>query len=275
MAHRLFETPFAPFELFPEPLVVIVAAGLVAVLVFPRAWRSDLAIIALLYAGLVVSLLIAPVGTEGRYVIVGTAALLILSCAGWNAIFMAFRRGEWRKFGPGFTVAVTVVLLSTKLFAYSRALQYPIQPIVRAVVSDAKLGVTRVVAPPDLEGPTIAEFAAIAPVRGQFQIRRPSKDFANMDWNVTGYATSLTSTKELEDYFDRDPIDFLVWHDIPRDRHFQHELLMQKMLAENAGRWQKIAVFGPTPQDQASWAIYKFVPRKLSQNDSRSAGNGL
>ena len=159
-----------------------------------------------------------------------------------------------------FAVALAVFVLGTQLLAYPKARAYSVEPVVDWILANADSAPTRILAPPDLEGPIIAEFATRAPARMSLEIRRPSKLFSTSDWIGRKYESHFASPEKLMSYLSEYPVDLLIWHGIHPHNAPQHEHVMQSMLASNPERWRLLTRLPSNAQDPQPWMVYAFVP---------------
>lgn len=257
---RMIGPPLAPFELFPPVLLVIIVLGVLALAALPRASACDIVVAGLLYLGLTGSLAVAPVEVEHRYVMAGTAALIVLSFAGWTALAarlpVAWRRPELAALPP---LLLAVYFVPANLFAYPRAPQYQIKSAVGWIDSHRSVAQERILVPPDLEGPVIAQFATLKD-RGAYHLKRPFKLFSDCDWFTRNYRSKFPTSAGMLDSLISDPVDLVIWHGIPAARNYRHEQLMEEMLRDNPARWREVASFAPTAEDPLPWRVYRFIP---------------
>jgi hypothetical protein len=125
--------------------------------------------------------------------------------------------------------------------------------IVQAVTEQPEWTGKRILVAPDMEGSMIAEFVARDPRRPSYWLRRPSKRFASLDWFGGHYSARFSSASELMDELRADPVDLVIWHNIPIASQRMHEQQMQEALTRSPSDWQPLATFG-------SWTIYRYVP---------------
>ena len=238
------------FRLFPPVLLAVVVCGLLVLALRPRVWRADLAVVGLLWIGLCAFLTtISLVGVEARYVLAGSAALLVLSFAGWAAALESPAR-----IFPALSLVLAVAIAATYLGGYLRPPQYPIRTVVGAVVRNPAWAGKRIVVAPDLEGPIIAEFTIQDRPRPGHELIRPSKAFATCDWFGKSYVARSHSAVEMMAGLRQDPADVIIWHE-RRGRLWPHAVLMAEMLKTNPLSWRKTTSF-----DSSAWQIYEYVP---------------
>lgn len=239
------------FHLFPPVLLAVVVCGLLLLALRPRAWRADLAVLGLLWLGLCAFLsTVSRVGTERRYVLAGSAALLVLAFAGWAAAL----EPRPRVF-PALSLILALAMAATHLGGYVRPPCYPIRTVVEAVERNPKWAGKRIVVAPVLEGSVIAEFAIQDRHRPGHELIRPSKAFATCDWFGLSCVPRFNSAAEMMASLRRDPVDVLLWHQ-GRGRVWPHAAQMAEMVKTNPLSWRKTASF-----DSSAWQIYEYVPR--------------
>jgi 4-amino-4-deoxy-L-arabinose transferase-like glycosyltransferase len=251
------------YRIFPPVLAVVVILGLLALMVMPRVWRAALVMIGLLCAGCLVSLVVAPVAPEPRYLLVPSAALLALSFAGWVAALEPLtRRGPMgARAVPALAAILTLCMAVAHLRSYQRPLAYPIRSVVQAIVENPAWVDKRIIVAPDLEGPMIAEFAMQDRHRPGYELLRPSKLFADQGWFGERYVSRFQSSAEMMADLRRDPVDLIVWHLPSRTPPKAHVRYMDEMLRNYPLAWQRVVSFGSTSGALSSWTVYQFVPR--------------
>ena len=263
---RVLGFSWATFQLFPPVLGCLVAAGLIMLLLRPRAWSADVVVTSLLYIGLVgVLVLSPPAGVEFRYILGASGALLILAFAGWAAILepLASRGGLWTKVVPGCSLLLAVPFGVAHLGHFNNPPDQPIRSVVEAVASHAEWAPhKRIVVAPECEGPMIAEFAIRDHERPSYRLKRPTKMFAAMDWFGNGYVSLFHSSGDMMRYLRRQPVDLIIWQEPPRDRMQEHERLMEEMLRTNPSSWREVATINPPSRPSPPWEIFQYVPQQ-------------
>jgi hypothetical protein len=249
--------------MFPPVLAAVVILGLLALMVMPRVWRADVIVVALLGAGCLLSLILAPVSPEPRYLLVPAAALLALSFAGWAAALEPLtRRGPMGAMtAPALAVILTLCTAAAYLRDYERPPEYPIRSVVEAIVRDPAWVDKRIIVAPELEGPMIAEFAMQDRHRPGYELLRPSKLFAEQGWFGERYVSRFQSSQDMMAYLRRDPVDLLVWCLPSRTPLKAHVRYMGEMLRDYPLVWHKVVSFGSASGALSSWMVYEFVPR--------------
>lgn len=259
--HRLVFSPLQIFTIFPPLLLAVIVIGLAALLVIRNAWSTDLVVVGLLFAGLGTSFAVAPVEVELRYVLAGGAALLVLALAGWAAI--AERLNVTRRHARTAVTTLAVVVAGSTLIShflrYPQPRRYNIRSAVTAVLNQPASKPVRILAPPDLEGPTIAEFANLVGSRQNYELKRPIKLFTTGDWFLRNYECRVRTSNEMLNVLEDEQLDMLVWHGYDPARKYRHEDLMSEMLTSNPDRWKKVASIASTANDPFPWDVYRLV----------------
>jgi hypothetical protein len=244
------------FRMFPPVLMAAVVLGLVPLLFLRKLWRPDVAIVGLLGAGHLGLLSLSSVGVEERYLLVAAAFVLVLSAAGWSGAWQSIPRGA-RPFAVPYAAAGLVVLFVVSHFGtYRPPPESAIRTVVQSLQRDpARVG-RKILVPPDLEGPFIAEFVAQDHHRPDYYLLRPSKIMASADWFGGGYRSRFSSAAEAMDYFYENRVELIVWHTPPSAAPAAHTLILADVLRKDRGWWRQTALFG-TGSD--SWSVYERV----------------
>lgn len=248
----------ATTRIFPPILLAIVLLGVLALLCRPKAWRTDLIVLALLGAGHLGLLILSPVDAEIRYLLVPAAILLVFSFIGWSEIAKLLR---WET-----PAAVAVSLLAVAFMASQfghitrRISRDRIREVVGYIVNDPARAAQRVIVPPALEGPVIAEFAATSSHRPDHVLLRPSKILARSDWFGNRYSSPFSNPDEVMRYFQQHPVDLVIWTDRPHGTAKPHELLMGEMLQKYTLCWHKVFEVPPASDSASPWTIYEYIP---------------
>jgi hypothetical protein len=244
------------FRVFPPALMAAVVLGLIALLFLPKLWRADVAIVGLFGAGNLALLSLSPVGPEERYVLVAAVSLLVLSAAGWAGAWSSVPQGARLSAVP-FAAAGLVVLFVVFHFG---AYPHPPGSVIRTVVQSLQRNPAwvggRILVPPDLEGPFIAEFVAQDHRRPSYYLLRPSKIMATLDWFGGDYHSRFGSADEAMNCFRDNRVDLIVWHTPPPAALAPHTLILADVLREDRGCWRRTASFA---SGSASWSVYQRV----------------
>ena len=240
------------FRIFPPVLMAAVVLGLIALLFLPKLWREDVAMIGLLGAGQLALLLASPVEAEGRYVLVSAASLLVLSAAGWAGVWSSIPQGARPSAVPFAAAGLVVLFVVFHFGTYPRPPECAIRTVVQSLQQNPAWLDKRIVVPPDLEGPFIAEFVAQDRQRPSYYLLRPSKFMASMNWFGGDYRSRFGSSEEAMNYLRDNRVELIVWHTTPDLT--PHERILADVLRDDRGWWRRIALFGSGP---ASWSVYQ------------------
>jgi 4-amino-4-deoxy-L-arabinose transferase-like glycosyltransferase len=250
----------ATFDVFPPVLMVVVIVGLLALLVSPSSWRDDVGVLCLLCAAHLSFLFLSPVGPEGRYLLAPAASLLVLSFGGWAAVLS--RKPGHRRYDSAVCAsiaALTAVFVVVHFGSYRRVVEpLPIRPIVAAVLKNKAWADQRLVMPPNLEGPFIAEFVAQERRRPCGYLLRPDKLLAHENWFGENYSLMFHTPEQLLDHFRQNPVKLIIWHESPEGPRTAHERILGDMLRQNPLEWRDVGVLN-AGDGATSWAIYEQV----------------
>jgi len=266
----------ATFGIFPPVLMVLVVLGLVALLTRPRAWREDLVVLSLLCAGQLALLILSPVGAEQRYLLMPAAVFLVLSFAGWSEALAWMSNGRrWASVIPVFVAILTMVLVVSQFGYVARMPQDHIRNVVAFIETDPARTAQRVVVPPTLEGPVIAEFVAQSRHRPDHYLVRPSKILARSDWFGLDYSSTFDTPEAMMEYFRRHPVDLVIWNERPEATLKPHARIMSEMLRQNPLSWHKVQSLGSVGGSASSWTIYEYhVPPQARPQHDPISGTG-
>jgi 4-amino-4-deoxy-L-arabinose transferase-like glycosyltransferase len=248
--------------MFPPAIMALVILGLLALILMPRVWRSDLLALGLCCVVCLVFLLVSPVEPEGRYLLVVAAALLALAFAGWEAALEPLvRRGRmWRWIVPASVVAGTLFVAGASLRSFPKTPDTSIPAVVKAITDNPAWTAKRILVAPEFEGPIIAEFAVQDRHRPSYQLLRPSKLFAKEDWFGAHYVELVRSPEEMMSSLRQNPVELLVWRLQLEDPPTEHARFMREMLRNYPLSWRRVTALGATGGDPSPWAVYEFVP---------------
>ncbi len=254
---RIFAYPPRTFGLFPTPVAWFIAVGLVLLLVRPQVWDTFVCVLSILMLGLFSLLILSPVEFELRYVLAAGAALTVLSFTGWIATLQHLARIRMIPEPAVVIVPAAAAICSAAFFAlsYSRPPAYPLRAIAASVTSHPEW--RHILAPADLEGPTIAEFVVRDHHRPSYTIERPGKLFATGDWFGRNYHSRFDSEDAMMQFLDTEPVDVVIRHNVPPDH--PHETLLNGVLLHYPDRWRTVAVF-PAGTPVGSFDVLAYVP---------------
>lgn len=249
------------FRLFPPVLMVAVILGLLALLVMPRRWREDVAVLALIVAGHLSLLVLSNVTVESRYLLASAVALLVLSLAGWGEALSrvpALLRYAGAA-GPSAAV-LTAVFLLFYAGRCPRVAPYPIRSIVRTILANPDFANQRVIVPTGLEGPFIAGFVAEEYGRPSVYTVRPRKSLAHTDWFGGNYTPLFSTPEQVFEFLRRNKVEFVIWRENSPAKQEIHDLLLGEMLRRYPMAWHKTGSFTALGERNTSWAIYEQTP---------------
>jgi putative flippase GtrA len=244
------------FTLFPVELMVCVALGLLALLIFPTPSKEIVYLLGTLLVVHWTFLIVSPIGFERRYLMLPAACLLALAAIGWFAALSRWHSAV--QYAPIAAVALVVavaVFTISQFGHFRRPLSYPIQAVVNSVLKRPLNSEWRIVVPSDLEGPFVASFITHESSRPRGRLLRPSKTLAKMDWFGGSYRSLFGSPGQMMAFFEKNPVDLIVWHHQSGRPLLEHEQTLQEMLRLYPQAWRKQESFLDA-DGAASWAIY-------------------
>ena len=240
------------FKIFPPPLMAVVVLGLIALLVRPKAWGEDIVVLGLLCVGHLAFLILSPVEAEHRYLLVPAAVFLTASFAGWSEVLSLLPLGARRVSIPAWSIAIlTLIFVIFQLNHLPAAPHDRIGDVVAFIVKDPTRAAQRIVVPPVLEGPVIAEFVAQSP-RPNYYLLRPSKILAHSDWFGRNYSPAYTTPEQMMEYFRQHPVNLLIWNELPESTLKAHGRVMGEMLRSYPLAWHKVLSL------DSSWTVYEY-----------------
>jgi 4-amino-4-deoxy-L-arabinose transferase-like glycosyltransferase len=240
---------------FPPATLVFVLMGVMILMARKQAWRADTKIIALSVAANIGFLAASPVDSERRYLQSVAAALLVLSLIGWwTLIETAGRRGRvWARAALA-AVALTVFAMSSlQVLRFRRAPDAHARLAVRYITGQPGWVGKRILVAPDMEGPTIAEFAMRDLHRPGYWLERPGKRFARLDWFGHHYEAKFPSAEALMADLRANPVDLVIWHNAPAALQRPDERQMREALTRWPSCWQPVITMD-------TWQIYQYNP---------------
>ena len=249
-------------------LMAVVVLGLILLLVRLKAWREDLVVVSLLGAGSLAFLILSPIGPdESRYLLVPAAVLLMACFAGWSdAKAWASPAGRWARVIPLCVGILTMGFVVLQFRSFARRPQNQIGNVVAFIMKDPARAAERIVVPPNLEGPVIAEFVAQSRHRPYDTLLRPGKILAHSDWFGGHYSPAFGTAEEMMEYFRKDPVHLIMWYDRPESTLRAHERTMSEMLRQYPLSWHKVPPLDSANGVASSWTIYEYdSPPRQSQ----------
>jgi 4-amino-4-deoxy-L-arabinose transferase-like glycosyltransferase len=243
-------------RMFPPVWLVAIAIGIAALLLRPAAWRADLAMIGIFAAGQMALLIVSPVGPEPRYFLGIAAALLIASFAGWVEISkLALPAARSKIALPALGSALALAYLGSYSQPLLRIPRNQIAEAVVAITADPAAKGRRILVPSNLEGPFVAEFVARSSYRPDHFLTRPNRLLARSDWFGDHYSPLLTTPEQMQDFFERNPVDLVILDAEPRPEIRIHERLLEMTLLSYPDSWRRLAPPGKEPPGR--WTIYE------------------
>jgi hypothetical protein len=255
------------FEIFPPILLWAVGLGVAIMLVRPKAWREDTVVLSLLFCAHLGFIFFSPIDPDERYVLAPAAAVLVTAFAGWSepSMVMSVSR-RWRVAASTVGIMLTAVLVLVHFRNSVYVGQDRIRDVVAFLANESPTA-KRVIVPPTLEGPVIAEFVAQSRHRPKDYLLRPSKLLARTDWFDVSYSSTFANSMDMMEYFRQNPIDFLIWNERPKAKLKAHERIMSEMLQQYPQSWQRV-FFVPRVGGSASlWAIYAYQSPPIKDRD--------
>lgn len=249
--------------IFPPALMVAVILGLIVLLVRPKAWREDLFVLSLLCAGHLAFLILSPVGPDPRYMIAPAAVLLVAAFAGWWEVLTWMYGKRWESAISACVAILTMVFVVSQFRHIARIPQDDIRNVVAFVMKDPERSAQRIVVPPTLEGPVIAEFVVQTRHRPYDYLLRPIKILARANWFGLNYSSALGTPEEMMEYFRKNPVDLIIWNEGPETMVKAHERIksgMLEMLQRYPLSWHKVVSLDSAGKSAMSWTIYEYCP---------------
>jgi hypothetical protein len=249
------------FKIFPPVLMAVVVLGLIALLVRPKAWREDFIVLSLLCAGHLAFLILSPVSVEPRYLLVAAAVFLVASIAGWAEVLaLMSHRKRSASIIPVCMAILTIVLVVLEFRDFVRVPQDRSGNVVAFIVKNPAWVAQRIVVPPTLEGPVIAEFVAQRPHGPDHYLLRPSKILAHSDWFGLHYSSAFVTPEDMMEYFRQHPVNLIIWYELPESALKAHAHIMSEMLRRYPLSWHKILSLDSAGGSASPWTIYKYIP---------------
>jgi hypothetical protein len=254
---RFFAFVRETFAVFPPIVMVLVVLGLVAMVSVPRAWKEDVFVLIALCAMHTTFLCVSPVGADHRYLLAPACALLVLAFIGWSNTLEKLERSEWSR---GACYVLTITTAGLVLFGFSHSEHKPadsISPVVESIAGVKSKTGLRIVVPPTLEGPFIADFVGRSCCRLHDYLIRPSKVLGRVDWFMQHITSNFHSPQEMMRYFKIHPVDFIVWQNHPTNPLNSYSLIMRRMLETNPSKWRPQPSLIPADL-RADWVVYQY-----------------
>ncbi|MBZ5725615.1 MAG: GtrA family protein [Acidobacteriia bacterium] len=262
-AKRAASFVLATFRVFPPVLMAVVVLGLIVLLFRPRAWRDDLVVLSLLWAAHLAFLIASPVGAERRYLLMPAAVVLVASFAGWSEM-LAWMPPDVRRANAvaGLAAVLTVGFVISQFYSLVRMPPPQIGQVVTLIVQNPARAAQRVVVPPGLEGPVIAEFVAQSRHRPDHYLLRPNQVLAHSDWFGAHYSSAFATAEEMMEYFRQHPVNLVIWNRRAEPAPQAHARIMGEMLMRYPLDWQSVLPPGRAGP-ASSWRIYQYRGQRI------------
>jgi len=257
---RVASFPIETFQIFPPALMAVVILGLIATLIRPRVWRNDAVVLSLLFAGNLAFLISSPVGPERRYLLAPAAVLLVAAFAGWSKALAWIPPGRrWARAVPICAAMLTIAFVGSQFRHLARMPQDPIAEVVALAVKGPVRAAQRVLVPPNLEGPVIAEFVSQSRHRPDRYLLRPNKLLAHENWFGGDYSSNFVTAEEMMEFFRRNPVDLIIWNERPEAALRPHERIMREMLRRYPLAWRAaLSLSSDGGPASFSWTVYEY-----------------
>jgi hypothetical protein len=252
-------------RMFPPAIAVLVGVGLLLLLVSRRAWKTDLAAVLLLWLGLILFLAVTPAESEPRFLLTGTACLIILAAAGWESCLDL----RWTPLlAPARRIVPAAAAILALCFSVSQFLRFPhqwdgsIHDVARIITEDPLWRGSGILLPTDIEGPLVAEFILHDPHRPSLVLNRPTRVLASSDFAGYNYASKYQSPSDLMEALGKKGIGLIVLHAGPMQNKYRHEVLLRDGLSQKSCPWR------PVPPSQMArldppWTFFQYSPGTL------------
>jgi hypothetical protein len=136
---------------------------------------------------------------------------------------------------------LTLAFVVSEFRQIARVPQDEIGKVVAFILKDPARVTARIVVPPILEGPVIAEFVAEDRNRQNDTLLRPNKILANRDWFSANYSSSYGNAQDMMEYFRKNPVDLILWNNRPSEPFQAHERILGEMLRQYPLAWRKVS----------------------------------
>ncbi len=255
-------------RMFPPAMAVLVGLGLLLLLVSRRAWKTDLAAVLLLWLGLILFLAVTPAESEPRFLLTGTACLIVLAAAGWESCLDR----RWPPLlAPARRIVPAAAAILALFFSVTQFLRFPhqwdngsIHEVARIITEDPLWRGAGILLPTDDEGPLVAEFVLRDPHRPSFVLNRPSRVLASLGFSGASLCVEVyQSPSDLMEALSKKGVGLIVLHaSTDVQKIYQHDLLLRDVLSRSSCPWR------PVPPSQMarldpSWAFFQYSPGAL------------
>ena len=210
-------------------------------------------------AAILLLMLVAPVPSEGRYLIPAFPALILLMCLAIRSVSERGQAHQWvfaRQWGTAALLAFTLLYGGWSLVSFPRAQPNELRPIVDFVLHSKQLRNASILVPANAEGGMIAEFALRDPAREERILARPNKVLSTSDWNGLAYRFYYSTPSQAEKYFEQNPIDLVIVRKFPQGVVPPPERLVAEVVKQFPERWNAVAQF---PSETGGYEVFQFV----------------
>ena len=221
------------------------------------------AVLLLQPASILLMMLVAPVPSDGRYLVPALPSLILLMCFAsrnlpeWG---MAHRMVFARHWGAVILVAFTIFYGAWALPSWPRAQHNDLRPIVDFILRSKGLRSASILMPANADGGMIAEFAMRDPARAERILARPNKLLSKSDWNGLNYRFYYTTPSEAEQYFEQNPVDLLIVRKSPQGDVLPPERLVAEVVKQYPEHWNAVAEF---PSETGVYNVFQFASPAL------------
>jgi Dolichyl-phosphate-mannose-protein mannosyltransferase len=203
-------------------------------------------------------MLVAPVPSDGRYLVPALPALILLLCLAirsvpqWAVDHRMVFAPHW---GTVLLMAFTLFYGAWALPSWPRAQRNDLRPLVDFILQSKGLRNASILVPANADGGMIAEFAMRDPARAERILARPNKLLSKSDWNGLNYQFYYTTPSEAEQYFEQNPIDLVIVRKLPQG-NVPPERLVADVMKQFPKRWNAVAEF---PSESGGYDIFQFA----------------
>ncbi len=239
-------------------LIFPTIGGVVLTLVMRgRAHALSLCSVAILVATWA-GVILGRVPLQARYLILTYAVCLVLSadCVSWllDKIPVTSAARRW--------ILIPILILLGVAYGVPHWMRFEHPPEdlmlswITVVQSRCGSGPCTVLVPTAAEGPSIAEFAQTQPDRRKLTLLRPTKVLSREDWNGGSYQLKVKNKDQMNAFFNRVPVRFVVLQGQRQRR--PHDILLADYLRSLPQQWQLRYSSGSGPN---TYTVYENVKR--------------
>ena len=204
-------------------------------------------------------MLVAPVPSDGRYLVPALPSLILLLC------FALRRVPEWataqrmvfaRHWSTVILVAFTLFYGAWALPSWPRAQRNDLRAIADFILQSKGLHSASILVPANADGGMIAEFAMRDPARAERILARPNKVLSKSDWNGLKFQFYYSTPSQAEQYFEENPIDLVIVRRRPQGDVLPTERLVADVVKQFPERWSSVAEF---PAEAGGYDVFQFA----------------